>query len=225
MPLNQWIRESNFDAFSFLIVHHNFSQSFIMKFKWIILMSISIFGTHLFGQSMSKKYKEFTVSRELPFSAEEVWSAVAIDYGNIANSHPKIIASEYTAGSLKGGQDAQRLCYFNEKRTQSLKEQIVDWDAENMVFVNRVVEAKKFPINEDNTRAIYKVESLGPNQSRISMNMQFRTRPAFMGFMAKGQFKNLIKDYFIAIEHNLKTGEKVTASNFKQIKKDNNYSR
>lgn len=35
----------------------------------------------------------------------------------------------------------------------------------------------------------------------------------------KGNFKKLIGDYFIAIEHHIKTGEKVTQENFKAIKK------
>ena len=49
--------------------------------------------------------------------------------------------------------------------------------------------------------------------------MNYRTKPAFMGGMMKGSFKKLINDYFIAIEHHVKTGEKVTKDNFKEIKK------
>ena len=48
--------------------------------------------------------------------------------------------------------------------------------------------------------------------------MNFRTKPAMMGGMMKGQFINLMKDYFIAIEHHIKTGEKVTKDNFNTIK-------
>lgn len=44
-------------------------------------------------------------------------------------------------------------------------------------------------------------------------------KPAFMGGMMKGQFKKLINDYFIAIDHHVATGEKVTKANFKEIKK------
>lgn len=196
-----------------------------MKPLLLIVMASLVSVSIVSAQSMSKKYRTIEVSRELPFSAEKVWAAVADDYGNIANAHPLIVASEYADGSLKGEKGAQRLCYFNDKQTRVLHEEIIDWNPEKMTFVNRVIEAKKFPINEDNTKGTYIVESLGANKSRIKMIMEFRTKPALMGFMAQGRFKNLLKDYFIAIEHNLKTGESVTADNFKEIKRENNYTR
>lgn len=172
-----------------------------------------------FAQKMDKKTRSFQVSRELPFSAEQVWGFVADDYGSVGNAHPKIIKSNYIAGSVKGEEGAQRACFFNEKQTQFLKEEIVDWNPAQGYFVNRVIEAKKFPIDVENTQARYTITSLGPNRSKITIKMNFRTKPAMMGGVAKSQFKNLISDYFIAIEHHLKTGEQVTASNFKEVKK------
>lgn len=182
---------------------------------FIQLLAISTMNS----QSMAKRFHTLEVSREMPFSAETVWKAVAEDYGNIANAHPKIIASGYTAGALKGEKGAQRFCYFNEKQTQSVTEQIVDWDPKNMTFVNRILEAKRFPVNPDNTRATYRVEALDDNRSLVSMTMEFRTKPAFMGPLAKGQFRNLLEDYFIAVEHHIRTGEQVNGENFKAIKK------
>lgn len=196
-----------------------------MRKVWLITLAFTATTTLMMAQSMNKKHRTFEVSRELPFSADKVWKAVADDYGNIANAHPKIIASEYAEGSLKGEKGAQRMCYFNEKQTQLLHEQIVDWNPEEMTFVNRVLETKKFPLDTENTRATYRVEAIGPNKARISMKMEFRTKPAFMGFMAQGQFKGLLKDYFIALEHHLRTGESVTGNNFKAIKREHNYTR
>lgn len=175
--------------------------------------------TATIGQSMEKKYRSFTVSRVLPFSAEKVWAAVADDYGNIANTHPTVVSSNYAPGSLKGEKGAQRFCYFNDKKTQSLYEEITEWNPEQGYFVNRILEAEKFPVDPDNTRATYKVKSLGKNKTEISMQMDFRTKPAFMGMMAKGQFKRLLSDYLIAVEHHIGTGESVTAANFKDVKK------
>lgn len=192
------------------------------KLLFVIVMGL-IGGLALNGQSMKKKAIVIEVERELPFPAEKVWATVADDYGNIANSHPKIMASKYAKGSLKGEKGAQRLCYFNTSETRSLYEEIVEWNPTEGYFINRVLEAKRFPIDEDNTRAIYQIKSAGANKSIIAMKMEFRTKPAFMGGMAKGQFKKLLLDYFIAIEHHLTTGESVTAANFKDIRKQ--YSR
>ena len=49
--------------------------------------------------------------------------------------------------------------------------------------------------------------------------MIYRTKPAFMGGMVKGKFKSMLDDYFIAIEHHVKTGKEVNGGNFKEIKK------
>ncbi|MCI4670621.1 MAG: SRPBCC family protein [Bacteroidia bacterium] len=188
----------------------------------IIVFSISILlSGFAYGQSMDKKYKSFEVSRDLPIAAEKVWEAVALDYGKIAESHPKIWYSGYEAGSLKGGLNAQRRCDFNKSGSRVLHEQIVDWDPENMLFVNRVLEAGGFPIDPDNTRATYKVTDLGEGKSRISMKMEFRSKPSFMMGMLKSQFQKLLADYFIALEHHLTTGEVVNAKegNYKEIKK------
>lgn len=179
------------------------------------------FGIQVNGQSMSKKYKSFTVSRTLPVSAEKAWEAVALDYGKIANAHPKIWYSGYENGSLKGTLGAQRRCDFNESGSRVLHEEIVDWKPESYTFVNRVLEAGGFPIDPDNTRAIYKVEDLGNGSSIVSMTMQFRSKPSFMSGMLKSQFKGLISDYLLALEHYLSTGEVVNAKvgNFKKVKK------
>lgn len=49
--------------------------------------------------------------------------------------------------------------------------------------------------------------------------MTYRTKPAFMGGMMKNNFKKLIADYAIAIEHYVATGESVNKDNFKSVKK------
>jgi len=40
-----------------------------------------------------------------------------------------------------------------------------------------------------------------------------------MGGMVKGWFKKLIRDYAIAVDHHVRTGETVNKDNFKSIKK------
>ena len=166
-----------------------------------------------------KKVQKFTESKIIDLPAEKVWAIVGEDYGAIAYSHPKIISSDYVNGSLKAGEGAERVCNFNEKGTRYLKEKMVNYNPEDMSFTNTVYQAGKLPVEPEYTKAIYKVERLAEGKSRISFDMQYRTRPAFMGAMAKGNFKKLIRDYFIAIEHYAKTGEKVTKKNFRKIKK------
>lgn len=166
-----------------------------------------------------KKVQNFTITKIINAPADQVWKVVGEDYGAIANSHPKIISSNYISGSLKAGEGAERVCNFNEKGTQFLKEKQVNYDPENYTFKNQVFQAGKFPVSPEHTFAIYKIEAIDANTSRFVFNMTYRTNPAFMGGMMKRNFKGLIADYAIAIEHHIKTGENVTAENFKKIKK------
>ena len=166
-----------------------------------------------------KKVQKFKVSKVIDLPADQIWAVVGEDYGRIAHSHPKIIASNYVDGTLKAGEGAERICYFNEKQTQFLKEKMVNYSPERMSFTNKVYQAGKFPVDPDYTKAIYRVKDLGNGKSEFSFDMQYRTKPAIMGAMAKGKFKKLINDYFIAVEHYVKTGEEVTKENFKRIKK------
>ena len=142
------------------------------------------------------------------------------DYGAIANSHPRIVHSEYLNGSLKGGEGAERLCNFNDSGTQYLKEKMVNYDPANKTFINKVYQAGRFPVDPEYTQAVYKVEAIDENTSRFTFDMQYRTKPSFMGGMMRKNFESLIQDYGIAITHHLNTGEKVTKENFKQIKKE-----
>ncbi len=166
-----------------------------------------------------KKVHRFTESRVYDLPAQRIWAVVGEDYGAVAYSHPKIIASEYINGSLKAEEGAERVCNFNEKGTRFLKERMINYDPEHMQFTNTVYQSGKFPVDPRYTRAFYRVESLPDGRSRFTFDMQYRTKPAFMGGFAKGNFRQLIRDYMIAIEHHARTGEAVTKENFKQIKK------
>lgn len=191
-------------------------KSFI---KLSIAMGALLFGFSSLQAQKQKKVQTFTVSHVIQAPADKVWAVVGEDYGAIAHSHPKIISSDYLQGSLKAGEGAERVCHFNEKGTRYVKEKQVNYDPQNYTFKNQVFQAGRFPLDPDYTYAIYKVEPIDANSSRFIFDMNFRTKPAFMGGMMKGRFKQLIKDYAIAVEHHIQTGEKVNKDNFKSIKK------
>ena len=182
----------------------------------LTFLTLSVVG---FAQSKEKKVQTFTVSHIIQAPAAEVWQVVGEDYGAIANSHPKIIKSDYVDGSLRGGEGVERVCYFNEKETQFLKEKQMLYDPENYTFKNQVYQAGKFPVDPLYTYAIYRVEPIDATSSRFVFDMTYRTTPSFLGGMMKGTFKKMIADYAVAIEHHIRTGESVTKENFKEVKK------
>ncbi len=191
-----------------------------MKYSMKLIGTLLVAIFSVVSMSAQKKVKTFQVSKVIPASAESIWAIVAEDYGAIAHSHPKIIKSDYLNGSLQGGEGAERVCYFNEEGTQYLKEKMVDFDPANFTFKNMVYKAGKFPVDPEYTFAIYRVVPIDANTSRVEFDMTFRTKPAMLGTLMKSNFKKLIGDYMISIEHHLKTGESVTKENFKEIKRN-----
>ena len=184
----------------------------------LLLMAVLVLSNTL-ATAQDKKVKNFTVSHIIDAPIEKVWSVVGEDYGAIANSHPKIVSSNYINGTLKAGEGAERVCNFNDKGTRYLQEKQVNYNPSSYTFKNQVFQAGGFPVNPDYTYAIYKLEKVGDNQTRFTFDMTYRTKPAMMGGMMKNNFKKLIQDYAVAIEHHVTTGENVNKDNFKDIKK------
>ena len=176
----------------------------------------------LFAQKTDKKVKTFTVERVIPASAERVWAVVGEDFGAIANSHPQIVSSSFNQGFTTGGENVSRTCNFNEKGSKYLQEKQVSYDAKNHTFKVLIYQAGGLPLDTEYNYAVYKVIPIDANSSKLVMDMGVRTKPAFMGGLAKGKFKKTIGDYLLAVEHHVLTGENVNKDNFKEIKKKYN---
>ena len=76
----------------------------------------------------SKKVRGFTIEKVLDLPADKIWEVIGGDYGAIPNSHPTIVNSEYTSGSLKGAEGAERICYFNNSGSKYLHERMINFD-------------------------------------------------------------------------------------------------
>ena len=181
-----------------------------------ITLCLSIACLTAFAQ---KKSHSFTVSRTIAASADEVWAVVGEDFGAIANSHPKIVSSNYINGSLKSGEGAERVCHFNDEKTKYVHEKQVNYDPENRSFKVQVLHSEDIPLDPEYSFAVYKVKEVNASASELSVEMTFRTKPAVMGAVAKGNFKKTLDAYLLAVEHHVKTGEIVNKETFKDIKK------
>ena len=174
------------------------------------LIALVSFSVSLSAQSMSDDYRKMTVTRVINAPAERVWQALVGDYGEISNFSPFVYASDYESGSLKGELGAERTCKFNAKGSRWSHERIVELDNENMRMKNVIIEAEKFPVDLDNTYAIYFVTDNGDGTSTAGYEFNFRTKPAFLGGMAAGSFKSSLNETLIGLDHYLATGEHVT---------------
>lgn len=190
-----------------------------LVFKSGLSLVLILITLGLFAQKTDKKVITFTVNRTINAPAKDVWRVVGEDFGAIANSHPKIVSSSYNQGHITGGENASRRCNFNESGSKYLEEKQVSFDAKNFTFKVMIYQSSGIPLNTDYSYGIYKVTPIDDKTSQLSMTMVLRTKPAFLGGLAKGQFKKDIGDYLLAVEHHVLTGENVNKDNFKEIKK------
>ena len=181
---------------------------------------LALVGTMATAQSMEKKFRTVKVELKIDAPAARVWEAMVLDYGEISNFSPYIYTSEYTNGSLKGEVGAKRKCNFNAKGTQWSHERIAAIDEKNMVMRNVVIDGAKLPLNFDNSQAFYRVKDNGDGTSTASYEFQFRTKPAFLGMIAKGGFKKQLSGTLVGLKHYVETGERVTGgtNKYKEIK-------
>ncbi len=194
-----------------------------MKTKrlFVAALALLLIGTDLANaQSMSKKYKTILSEKIIEAPASSVWQAMVLDYGEIANFSPYIFASNYEHGSVKGEVDAERKCAFNAKGSRWTHEKIKEIDHENMIMKNIVIDAAKFPLDQDNSFAYYSVKDNGDGTSTASYEFRYRTKPGFMTGMVKGKFQKTLDDTLTGLKHYIETGEVVNATtgNWDEIK-------
>ena len=128
--------------------------------------------------------------------------------------------NNYEAGSLKGEVGAERKCSFNAKGSQWVHEKIKSIDHDRRVMINVPIDGAKLPLDYDNTQAFYTVRENPDGSSTAGYEMQFRTKPAFMGILAKGGFKKQLGGTLVGLKHFVETGEKVNLANerYEEIK-------
>ena len=193
----------------------------------MIVLTFGLASHSILGQErMTKKFKTLNTEIVINASAEKVWETMVLDYGKVGNFSPFIYSSHYESGSLKGEVGAERKCYFSENKKRWAHETILDIDAQNMRMTNIIKDAAKFPLDKNNSQAIYYVKDNGDGTATAGYKFQFRTKPAFMAGLAKGKFKKLLGQTLVGLKHYVETGEVVNASNnkFKDIKNTYNYT-
>ncbi|MEL7163693.1 MAG: SRPBCC family protein [Bacteroidota bacterium] len=197
-------------------------------FTLLIVLLVTSFS--LSAQRMADDYRKMVVMRTIQAPADRVWQALVGDYGEIAHFSPFIYASDYENGSLKGTEGAERKCMFNAKGTRWSHERIVLLDNENRRMKNVIIDAQKFPLNLDNSYAIYSVIDNGDGTCTAGYEFNFRTKPAFLGGMVVGSFKKSLNETLIGLEHYLLTQERVTGGSdnakavLKAYKADDRYN-
>ncbi len=185
-------------------------------YKKGLLVAMSLIS---FSSLAQKKVQSFTVSRTIHASADSVWAVVGEGYADVAKYHGGIVSSNYVNGSTESGEGCERVCNLNDEGTKYVKEKQLEYDPENRTFKAQIYSSSGVPTVPEYTNAVYKVTELDKHTSQLTIDMTYRTKPAFMGAMAKGKFKKIIGDHAAFVEHYVTTGEAVNKDNSKTIRK------
>ena len=166
-----------------------------------------------------KKVQSYSTSVIIKLPAEKVWKLISKDYGSVQNYADQVHKSEYLEGYNEGGENCERICYLNAEKTTYYKEKMVQVNDENMSYTNIMTEVGKLPIIPGVSKTVFAVKPSSNTTCALIAHSEYRTKPAMMGAIFKGKFKSTMNDYLISVAHHAKTGEVVTKTNFKQIKK------
>ena len=184
--------------------------------KFSVYMLVMSLGVTALAQ---KKVQTIEVEHVINAPAEKVWKVIAEDFDKISNSHPKLVSSGFLNGAQETEVGCSRVCNYNDKGSKFLKETVTYLDNDSMTLGIDIFEVEGLPINPEYSTAVQKIVPIDDNSSKMIMTVNYRTKPSFLGGLAKGGFKKGIRDYGIAIEHHVNTGETVTKENFKFAKK------
>lgn len=166
-----------------------------------------------------KKTHTFQMERIIPASADTVWKVVGEEFADVSNYHAGIVSSELINGSTKSEVGCERVCNLDNNGKKYVKEKLSVYDPENRTLRAQISSSVGVPTVPEFTYAEYKIEAIDSNSSKLIITQVYRTKPAFLGFFAKGKFKKSTKEHLVFIEHYILTGEAITKENQKEIKK------
>lgn len=166
-----------------------------------------------------KKTHTFQVERIIPASAERVWETVGVGFANVSDYHGGIVKSELINGSTKSEVGCERICQLDNDGKKYVKEKLTAYNPSTMSFKAQLYSSTGVPTVPEYTYAKYKVEPINENSCKVIITQVYRTKPAFLGSIAKRQFVKYTEDQLVFIEHYTLTGEAVTKENQKEIKK------
>lgn len=162
-----------------------------------------------------KNVNNISINIEIKASKDKVWKILYTDFGQVGNFNPVIEGSHGI--SEKQGVGCERQCDLSAGGKKFIKETISGAKEGEMMEVKMV--GGKFPMMDMGTvKAAYhlKETNYGTN---VTMQMDFKTSPVFMGSLIKGKMKSTLFQTLIGLKYYLETGDIVTKSKFKKISK------
>ena len=170
-------------------------------------------------QRKKKKVSSFVVQQVVEAPIQEVWKVIALDFAEVYKSNPNCYFSAFIEGFHTVEVGAQRIMYMSENRKKYLVDKLVEMDTVHHHLTIEVIDKKGFPIEPGYTWVNFDLEEIDEESTKLVIRFNYLTKPAFLRGMAQGSLKKQFQDYAWSINHHVKTGKVILASNLKEVKK------
>jgi len=162
-----------------------------------------------------KKFRNVELDIIVNASKEELWDLTFNRFGEVNVFNPVIEGSHYVSAS-KGEVGCERQCDLDSKGAHVI-ERIVDATGHD-TFELEII-GGNMPMMEQAFARFY-FDEIGPNKTKVRMEMRFRAKPAFIGILMAPMIRNMLSDMLKGLKYHLETGELVTKQNIKAIKRE-----
>lgn len=149
---------------------------------------------------------QFTITKRLGLSAEDVWTHFA-DFSGVARFHPFVETADQLSEQNEGV-GARRKCNFYDGK--SVVEKIIEWEQGRRMNVE--LSEMSMPMKRASVEFI--VVSRGEQESDVTITMNFTPKFGLMGammgaMMMKPMMRKMFAQILNGLEHHARTGEAI----------------
>ncbi|MCT4623284.1 MAG: hypothetical protein N4A46_06640 [Schleiferiaceae bacterium] len=170
------------------------------------------------SSTQTKNTQNFTISRIMNVSAQELWKHLVYKYGDIADMNPVVHRSYLLDWHTEGVENCERISYYEGDESKFIKEKLINLDNENLSYTSVITEAHNISADPGNMFVNITIQPMFNNQSRLEFEVHSKTLPSFVGVVKREFFEESLQSYFIGIEHHIQTGEIITPRVIRKLK-------
>lgn len=167
----------------------------------------------MLNTNQKKMEKARSIKSEIVVNAtlEKVWEILYTRFGETFLFNPNLEGSHFSRGTT-GEVDCERECNLDAKTF--IRERIVD--AEPLKKFTVEVVGGNMPMLKT-LRVDFLLGPVSGQQTTVSMDALFTTKPAFMGAIMQGPFTKRLSDMLIGLKYHLETGKTVSKKSYRAI--------
>lgn len=160
-----------------------------------------------------KKFRTVTLNIDINTTKDKVWDLIFNRFGEVNVFNPLIDGSVST-NEMQGAVGAERKCDLDAKN--SVHEKIVAVRG-NDGFDIDIIEGG-LPMM-DKMNGSFDLEATSANQTRVTLTMNFTTKPAFLAAIVKLMMPKMLNKMLVGLKYYLETDQLVTKGNIDNIMK------